>query len=121
MNRDSPYSTLRRAIGQLTFAGALLGRFILELLVANVQQARLVLSWPLVVKPRWIQFETRLHSVTLRTVLGAMISLTPGTLTCDLRGNNLMIHALNPASEEDTIERIRERFESLLIQMEQSR
>ena len=121
MTPDTPKSRPYRAFRQLTLAGSLLGRFFLELLVANVQQARLVLSWPLEVEPRWIEFETRLQSLTLRTLLGAMISLTPGTLTCDLHGNTLTIHALNPAADEDTVERIRERFESLLVQMEQNR
>ena len=121
MNRPTSQSRLRRTFRQLRLAGLLLGRFVNELLVANVQQARLILSWPLVVKPRWIRYETCLQSLTLRTVLGAMISLTPGTLTCDLRGSKLLIHALNPTSEEDTTRRIRERFESLLVQMEQNR
>jgi multisubunit Na+/H+ antiporter MnhE subunit len=121
MTRTSSYSRVRRTLRQLRLAGSLLARFFVELLVANVQQARLVLSWPLVVEPRWIEYETRLQSLTLRTALGAMISLTPGTLTCDLQGNKLLIHALNPSPDEDATERIRERFESLLFQMEQIR
>ena len=84
-----------------------------------LQQARLVLSWPLEVRPRWIHCPTRLQSPTARTVLGALISLTPGTLTCDLRQSTLLIHALNAESDRAVTMRIRERFESLLLRMEE--
>lgn len=113
-SRSLPDRWLRRAALGL----ALLARFSLELLVANLEQARLILGRPLEVSPRWIRFETRLRSETARTVLGALISLTPGTLTCDLEGDTLLIHALNATSDEDAVARIRQRFESLLARME---
>lgn len=112
--RSLPVRWLQRAL--LGFQ--LLGRFCLELLVANLEQARLVLGRPLEVQPRWVFFETRLRSGTARTVLGTLISLTPGTLTCDLQGKILLIHALNATSDEAAVARIRHRFESLLGRME---
>ncbi len=75
---------------------------------------------PLELQPRWITFETRLRSGTGRTLLGALISLTPGTLTCDLQGETLLIHVLNETSESATVSRIRQQFESLLIRMEEA-
>jgi multicomponent K+:H+ antiporter subunit E len=96
----------------------LLGRFLHELLLANVEQVQLILSRHLEVHPRWIEFETQLRSRGARTLLGALISLTPGTLTCDLQGGTLLIHALNAPSEDEVVERIRSRFESLLRRME---
>lgn len=98
----------------------LAGRFFVELVMANLVQARWVLRWPLDLHPRWIRFETQLRSETARTVLGAMISLTPGTLTCDLQGGTLLIHALNATSDEEVVARIRQRFESLLVQIEET-
>lgn len=119
MNRitDSALRWLRRTV----LACQLAGRFFVELLVANVQQARLILSTPLEVQPRWIQLETQLQSRTSRTVLGALISLTPGTLTCDLKQNVLLIHALSAPSDVDALDQIRQRFESLLIRIEEIR
>lgn len=119
MNRitGSAVRWLRRTV----LACQLAGRFLVELLVANGQQARLVLSTPLEVQPRWIQLETQLQSLTSRTVLGALISLTPGTLTCDLKHNVLLIHALSAASDADAVDRIRQRFESLLLRIEEIR
>ena len=97
----------------------LLGWFALELLIANLEQARLVLRRPLAVRPRWVRYETRLRSRTSRTVLGALISLTPGTLTCDLRDRTLLIHALDATSDDEAVARIRGRFETLLARMEE--
>jgi multicomponent Na+:H+ antiporter subunit E len=98
----------------------LLGWFAIELVIANLQQARLVLSSPLRVDPRWIRYETGLQSATARTLLGALISLTPGTLTCDLEQQVLWIHALNASSDEEALVTIRKRFESLLLRMEEA-
>jgi len=109
-----------RSMARAVLGVQLLGRFIVELVIANLEQARLVLSWPIRVEPRWVQFETCLQSETARTLLGALISLTPGTLTCDLQQQVLWIHALNAKSDEEALIRIRERFESLLLQMEEA-
>ena len=99
----------------------LLGWFAVELAIANLEQARLVLAWPLRVEPRWIRFETRLQSATSRTLLGAMISLTPGTLTCDLQHRVLWIHVLDARSDEEALAPIQERFEALLLRLEETR
>ena len=118
MNRSGRTSPPERWLKRTILGLQLLGWFFLELLIANLQQARLVLTSPLRVRPRWIQFETRLQSPAARTLLGALISLTPGTLTCDLRHRTLLIHALNASSDEEAIWRIRQRFESVLLRME---
>jgi len=119
MRRDSKSSFPFRWLRRTPLALQLLGRFAVELLVANLQQARLVLGWPLEIQPRWIHFKTRLQSETWRTFLGALISLTPGTLTCDLEGETLLIHSLSARSEEDAVAGIRRHFESLLLRMEE--
>lgn len=119
MRRHSRSSLPLRWLKWTLLALELLGRFARELLVANLQQARLVLGWPLEVQPRWIRFQTRLRSESSRTLLGALISMTPGTLTCDLDGEILLIHSLNARSEEDAVAGIRRHFESLLLRMEE--
>ena len=111
-------SLVNRWIERTALGVKLLGLFGLELLVANLEQARLVLGRPSEIRPRWVRFETRLQTASARTVLGTLISLTPGTLTCDLEGNTLLIHALNAKSDEEAVALIRQRFESLLARME---
>jgi multicomponent K+:H+ antiporter subunit E len=111
-------SLLRRWIRRTALGLQLFGLFSRELLVANLDQARLVLGRPSEIRPRWVRFETHLQTASARTVLGALISLTPGTLTCDLEGKTLLIHALNASSDEEAVASIRRRFESLLARME---
>ena len=112
----SPLRWLRRG----RVAVHLLARFLVALAVANLQQARIVLRRPRDVRPRWIRFETRLRSDTARTVLGVLISLTPGSLTCDLEGDALLVHVLDSQASDDVEAQIRERFESLLLLLEES-
>ncbi len=109
-----PLRWLRRGLLGLQ----LLGWFVFELLLANLAQARLILGWRLDLRPRWIRYETRLESAAARTLLGVLISLTPGTLTCDLQGGTLLIHALDAESDEIALRPIRQRFEALLLRME---
>ena len=96
----------------------LLGRFAVEMVVSNLAQARLIASPSLDVDPHWVDFRTRLRTPSARVFLGALVSMTPGTLTCDLRGDWLRIHVLGIDSDTNVAQRIRERFESLLEQME---
>ena len=118
MIRSGGSSGPMRWLRRVPLALQLLGRFIVELVIANLEQARLVLGFPLRLQPRWIEYRTCLHSETTRTLLGSLISLTPGTLTCDLEGEILRIHALNATSDEEAVGRIREKFESVLVRLE---
>lgn len=72
-----------------------------EIVVANAQVVRLVLSPRAALRPQVLEVATRQRSVLGRVVLGNAITLTPGTVTLDLRGNRLLVHALTPASAED--------------------
>jgi multicomponent K+:H+ antiporter subunit E len=120
VTQTTKISPPRRWLWRSILVLQLLGRFVVELLIANIEQARLVLGYPLRVRPRWIEFRTRLRSETSRTLLGSLISLTPGTLTCDLRGEILSVHALNATSDKEVVGRIRDRFESLLVRLEET-
>ena len=96
----------------------LLGRFGAEMVMSNLSQTRLILSRTLSIDPHWIDFRTRLQTPSARVFLGALVSMTPGTLTCDLEGDVLRIHVLGTGTDHDVEDRIRERFESLLEEME---
>jgi multisubunit Na+/H+ antiporter MnhE subunit len=110
----SPMRLLRGTslIGRIAF------RFSRELIVANLRQLRLVLSPRLRVRPLWIRFETVLEREATRTMLGVLISLTPGTVTTQLDGKDYLIHVLDAAPGEQPVARIRERFETLLSELE---
>ena len=118
MNATRRASILWRWASRAALGFRLLGRFTTEMLVSNLAQARLVLSRPLLVHPRRVSFQTRLRSRPARILLGVLVSMTPGTLTCDLEEDSLCVHVLGIDSDTDVVERIRERFESLLERME---
>jgi len=109
---------------RLTWLGfRFLAVFLSELLVAVVEQLRLVLAPRIDVRPGWVRFTTELESPAMRVLLGVVLSLTPGSITyeepisedgvCDLA-----LHVLHLTDEERLIERIRARFEAPLREME---
>lgn len=107
-------SPLRRAAALLR----LLARFSQELVVANLEQLRIVLAPRVRVKPQWLVYRTVLRDPRLRLALGLMISLTPGTVTADLEGSYLMVHVLDSDDPGRVELRIRQRFESVLQELD---
>lgn len=105
---------LRAALAILRLVAA----FCWEVAVSNLAQLRLVLAPRLRLRPMWIPYETALDSPRLRTLLALMISMTPGTLTCDLAGRTIWIHVLDADGEGAARRRIRRRLESPLLVLE---
>ena len=66
-----------------------------EILKANLQVIRLVLSPTIEVEPCLVRFRTDLRSEAARVALANSITLTPGTITVSLEGNCLLVHALD--------------------------
>ena len=95
----SPASMLRLLPWGLLYLALLF----IEIVKANLQVIRLVLSPVIEVEPCLIRFRTDLGSEAARVVLANSITLTPGTLTVSLEENDLLIHALdrNMAREVD--------------------
>lgn len=69
-----------------------LGVFTAELVKANLNVMRIVFSPGLDIEPGIVEIKTRLKSPTGRLVLANSITLTPGTLTVDIKGDSLFIH-----------------------------
>jgi len=112
---------------RLTFLGlSVFIIFLKELLLANLQQLRIVLAPRIQVSPHWLQYRTRLETPAMRAVLGSMIVMTPGTVAyketeADEGVWTIAVHALHAKDAEDaqkTLDRIHDRFESRLRQME---
>ncbi len=66
--------------------------FIWELIRSNLDVARRVVSPSLPINPGIVRVRTRLQSPMGRTFLANSITLTPGTLTVESRGDILYIH-----------------------------
>ena len=120
-----PFSIVR-AIRLALLGASVFIIFVMELVLANLHQVRIVMAPRISVSPHWVLFRTRLETPTMRAVLGAMIVMTPGTIAygeAETEEGVWMIgvhvlHADGETGAQKTIDRIRERFESRLRPME---
>lgn len=81
--------------------------FLSALVKANLSITKRVLSPSLPINPGIVQVKTKLKSKVGRMVLANAITLTPGTFTLELDGDNLYIHWVDVKSgntEESTKE-----------------
>ncbi len=89
---------------------------IFEILVANVVVARLILMRQNKLQPGFLEVPLDLTSPIAISLLANTISLTPGTVTCDLSKDqrSLLIHALHIEDAQATIDGIKNQFEKPL-------
>ena len=66
--------------------------FIKELIVSNIDVAGRVINPRLPIKPGIVKVKTKLNSRIAKTILANSITLTPGTLTVDIKDEYLYIH-----------------------------
>lgn len=88
-----------------------------DILRANFSVARIVLFVPRRrLQPAWITVPLDLRQPEAITALAATITLTPGTLTCDLSadGRSLLVHCLHAPDPAAVVEEIKTRYESRL-------
>jgi multicomponent Na+:H+ antiporter subunit E len=74
-----------------------------RILVASVQLAVIALSPKMPLDPCTVRFRTQLRRPLARTTLANAISLVPGTLTVDIVGDELVVHALSPTQVDDLV------------------
>lgn len=68
-----------------------------QIIQSGVYVAYKVLQPRLDVQPEILRFRSRQPSVMAKVILGNSITLTPGTLTLDIRGDTFYVHALTGA------------------------
>lgn len=91
--RDEIVSDVVRALPQLlTYAPWLL----VQIVRSNLQVARLVLHPRLPIDPVVVRYRTGMRRDLAVATLANSITLTPGTVTVDLDGDELVVHALTP-------------------------
>jgi len=75
-----------------------------EIVRSSLEVARVVLSPGLSISPTLVEIESgSSHPVDL-AILGNSITLTPGTLTLNIEGQRLYVHALTRDGAEDLVE-----------------
>jgi multicomponent Na+:H+ antiporter subunit E len=72
-----------------------------RILVASVQLAVIALSPTMPLDPCTVRVRTQLRRPLARTTLANAISLVPGTLTVDIDGDEIVVHALSPSQVSD--------------------
>jgi len=65
-----------------------------QIFLSSVQVAVIILSPKMPINPSIIRFKVKLPNMTSKVILGNSISLTPGTLTIDIEGDEFLVHAL---------------------------
>lgn len=98
----------------------LLIRFILRVL-ADIVTSSVHVAWLIInpwrhMRPVFVEYPLMLKEPFTITLLANTISLTPGTVTTNVRLDNasLLIHALDESDPDALIEQIRERYETPL-------
>ena len=93
-----------------------LGIFCYDIIVANLQVARLVLGPGDKLRPAFLEVPIELDNPLAITILSAVISLAPGTVAANLSGDKktLLVHILHTEDTQGAIDRIKERYEAAL-------
>lgn len=71
-----------------------------EILIANIEVARVILSRDMKISPRMVTFHGSQQTDLGRFVYANSITLTPGTITTGVEGQEFEIHALRAADLE---------------------
>jgi multicomponent Na+:H+ antiporter subunit E len=99
------------------------GRFVLfvpwlvgQVVISNLRVARVVLSRRAAISPGFVAQAPGVVGPRALTTLGCSTTLTPGTLTIDIDGDEFFVHALDTASAQDVRDgvmarRVRELFQ----------
>ncbi len=74
-----------------------------QILLSNIHVAYLVLNPRMPIDPRIIKFKTRLKKDISLAVFANSITLTPGTITADIRDGEYYVHALSKKVAEDLL------------------
>jgi len=87
-----------------------------EIIKANLDVAYRVLHPKMPIKPGIVVIKTELKQDLAKMILANSITLTPGTFTLDILGDNLLIHWINVKTEDvdEATKIIGEKFEKYL-------
>ncbi|HLD67177.1 MAG TPA: Na+/H+ antiporter subunit E [Pseudomonas sp.] len=99
--------------------GLLLVRVLGDILVANLQVAKLILGPSVRLRPAFIEIPLALDDELALTLLASIISLTPGTVSADLSDDRktLLVHGLDVGDEAALVLEIKRRYEAPLLEV----
>jgi multicomponent Na+:H+ antiporter subunit E len=71
-----------------------------QIIIAALQVAYAIMMPHRTMNVSLLRFRTKLPSITAKVILGNSITLTPGTLTLDIDGDEFLVHSLTDSSAE---------------------
>lgn len=109
---------IRKPVVLARFAGV----FILDVFVANLAVARLILGSPRRLRPAFVEVPLELESDLAISILANTICLTPGTVSARLSPDRrvLLVHALDAADPDAVRDDIKARYEAPLKEVFES-
>jgi multicomponent Na+:H+ antiporter subunit E len=75
-----------------------------QIVLANLHVARVVLDPRLPIRPHLVRVPARQRTVIGAVIHANTITITPGTVTLDLREGSLLLHALTDAAAADDLD-----------------
>jgi len=75
-----------------------------EVIKANINLAYILIRPRLLIDPTIVRFKSALRGDFRNTILADSITVTPGTLTLDAQGDELLVHCLAPSHKKGLLE-----------------
>lgn len=72
-----------------------------QVVLSNLDLVRRIWDPALPIRPTWQRLDIKVTSTLAKTLYANSITLTPGTLTTDVREDHFMVHSLSPDGIED--------------------
>lgn len=93
-----------------------------DIFIANFQVAKLILGKTQKLQPAFLEIPLDIQQPIAISFLANTISLTPGTVSCDVSADRktLLVHALNAEEGKEIIQQIKQRYEAPLKQVFES-
>ncbi len=67
-----------------------------QVVLSNIDLVRRIWDPTLPIRPTWRRLDIKVTSVPAKTLYANSITLTPGTLTTDVREDHFLVHSLSP-------------------------
>lgn len=106
-------------IGSLRLVPRMLGILAWDVLMSNIEVARLVLGRESTITPGFVWLPLDIDNIHGISVLTSFITLTPGTVTAALSDDRryLLIHVLNLKDARELVNDIKRRYETPLMEI----
>jgi multicomponent Na+:H+ antiporter subunit E len=101
---------------RLLLSVKLVFRLIIEIIKSNIVMAKLVFDPRLPLSPGVVRFKPGLESDLAKVILANTITLTPGTLTIDIKGDEFIVHVVTEKHADGLFSN---EIEDLLFQIEE--